>query len=77
MNDEEFEQYKKSAKRILGYMPMKTPCLMCQTSDEEIPKRTKLPPRSCLVRRCVDKIGVENCAYCSRFPCDFLDGHYM
>jgi len=77
MNDEEFEQYKKGAKRTLGYMPMKTPCLTCQTPDEEIPKGTKLPPRSCLVRRCVDKAGVENCAYCSRFPCDFLNAHYV
>lgn len=77
MNNEEFEQYKKRAKKILGYTPMKTPCLTCQTPDEEIPKGAKLPLRSCLVRQCVDKIGVVNCAYCSRFPCDFLNDHYM
>ena len=67
---EEFEQYKKRAKEILGYTPMKTPCPTCQTPDAEIPRGSKLPPRSCLVRQCVDKIGVENCAYCSRFPCE-------
>jgi hypothetical protein len=77
MNAEEFEQYKKRAKKILGLTPMKTPCLLCQTPDEKIPKGTKLPLRNCLVRRCVNKIGVENCAYCSRFPCDFLNDHYI
>lgn len=66
----EFEQYKKRAKEILGYTPMKTPCPTCQTPDEKIPKGSKLPPRNCLVRQCVDKTGVENCAYCSRFPCE-------
>ena len=70
MAAEEFEQYKKKAKEILGYTPMKTPCFTCQTPDEEIPKGSKLPPRSCLVRQCVDKTGVLNCAYCSRFPCE-------
>jgi len=70
MTAEEFEQYKRRAKEILGYTPMKTPCLTCQTPDEEIQKGSKLPPRSCLVRQCVDKTGVMNCAYCSRFPCE-------
>jgi len=66
----EFEKYKKRAKEILGYTPMKTPCPTCQTPDEKIPKGSKLPPRNCLVRLCVDKTGVDNCAYCSRFPCE-------
>ena len=70
MTSEEFEQYKKKAKKILGYTPMKTPCPTCQTPDEEIPKGSKLPPRNCLVRQCVDKTGLENCAYCSKFPCE-------
>ena len=70
MTAEEFEQYKKRAKKILGYTPMKTPCPTCQTPDEEIPKGSKLPPRNCLVRQCVDKTGAENCAYCSKFPCE-------
>ncbi len=70
MSDEEFEQYRKRAKQILGYMPMQKPCPTCQTPDEEIPKGSKLPPRSCLIRQCVDKIGVESCAYCSRFSCE-------
>jgi hypothetical protein len=70
MTTEDFEQYRNNAKRILGYMPIKTPCLTCQTPDAKIPKESKLPNRKCLIRQCVDKTGVVNCAYCSRFPCD-------
>jgi hypothetical protein len=66
----EFERYKDDAKRVLGYMPIKTPCVTCQIPDSEIPKGSKLPNRKCLIRQCVDKTGVANCAYCSRFPCD-------
>ena len=70
MTDEEFEQYRKRAKKILGYTPMQKPCPTCQTPDEEIPKGSRLPPRSCLARQCVTKMGIENSAYCSRFPCE-------
>lgn len=68
----DFEQYRSDAKKILGYMPIKTPCAICQTPDAKIPKKSKLPNRRCLIRQCVDKTGVANCAYCSRFPCDTL-----
>jgi hypothetical protein len=74
MTAEEFEQYKNRGKQILGYMPIKTPCVTCQTPDQKIPKTSKLPSKSCLIRKCVDKTGVANCAYCSRFPCDTLKG---
>jgi len=74
MTTEDFEQYRNNAKMILGYMPIITPCATCQTPDADIPKKTKLPRRKCLIRQCVDKTGVENCAYCSRFPCDTLKG---
>jgi len=70
MSSEDFERYRNNAKRILGYMPIKTPCLTCQTPDAKIPRGSKLPNRKCLIRQCVDKTGVANCAYCSRFPCD-------
>ncbi len=70
MTAEEFGRYRNNVKRILGYMPIKTPCLICQTPDSEIPKGSRLPNRKCLIRQCVDKTGVANCAYCSRFPCD-------
>lgn len=72
MTSKDFEQYKNNAKRILGYMPIRTPCLTCQTPDVKIPKESRLPNRKCLIRQCVDKTGVKNCAYCSRFPCDTL-----
>jgi hypothetical protein len=74
MTAKEFEQYRNKGKKILGYMPIKTPCAICQTPDSEIPKTSKLPSRKCLIRQCVDKTGVANCAYCSRFPCDTLKG---
>ena len=72
MSAEDFERYRQNAKRILGYMPIKTPCVTCQTPDAEIPKVSKLPNKKCLIRRCVDKTGVANCSYCTRFPCDTL-----
>ncbi len=72
MTSEEFERYRNNAKRILGYMPIKTPCSTCQTPDSKIPKESKLPNRKCLIRQCVDKTGIVNCAYCSRFPCDTM-----
>ena len=72
MSPEDFENFRKDAKAILGYMPIQTPCATCQTPDEKIPKKTKLPNRRCLIRQCVDKTGVRNCAYCSRFPCETL-----
>lgn len=72
MTSQQFEQYRENAKRILGYMPIRTACPTCQTPDDKIPKQSKLPSRRCLIRRCVDKAGVQNCAYCARFPCDTL-----
>jgi hypothetical protein len=72
MSAEKFEQFRSDAKRILGYMPIKTPCLTCQTPDSKIPKGAKLPNRNCLIRLCVDRSGMANCAYCSSFPCDTL-----
>ena len=74
MTPEEFEQFRKDVKRIVGYMPIKTPCMTCQIPDDKIPKTSKLPNKKCLIRQCVDKTGISNCAYCSRFPCDTLKG---
>lgn len=74
MTAEGFEGFRNRAKQILGYMPINTPCPTCQTPDDKIPKESKLPSRSCLIRQCVNKAGVQNCAYCARFPCDTLKG---
>ena len=73
MTVEEFQQYRDRSKTILGYKPVRTPCATCQTPDEEIPKQSKLPNRKCLIRQCVDKTGITNCAYCTRFPCDTVN----
>ncbi len=73
MTAEDFERSRNDAKRIIGYMPIKTPCLTCQTPDAKIPRKSKLPNRKCLIRRCVDKTGVPNCAYCARFPCNTIE----
>ncbi|MCW4016254.1 MAG: DUF3795 domain-containing protein [Candidatus Bathyarchaeota archaeon] len=70
MSAQDFEAYKRDAKRVLGHVPIKTPCVTCQIPDDKIPKTSKLPNKRCLIRQCVDKAGVENCGYCSRFPCD-------
>jgi hypothetical protein len=50
MTAEDFERHRNNAKRILGYMPIKTPCSTCQTPDAKIPKESKLPNRKCLIR---------------------------
>ena len=72
MTPQEFELYRNRAKEILGYMPIKSPCVTCQTPDDKIPKGSKLPNRKCLIRQCIDKTGITNCAFCLRFPCDTL-----
>ncbi len=69
----EFEQFQIHSKKVLGFMPIKSPCVTCQIPDVEIPKNSKLPNRKCLIRQCVDKAGITNCAHCMRFPCDTLN----
>jgi hypothetical protein len=70
--DDDFQQFRDKCKEILGYRPTETPCLTCGTPDEELPKGAKLPLRNCLIRQCVTRMGIENCAYCSRFPCGYV-----
>lgn len=74
MSEKDFEEFKVRAKQVLGYTPIQTACVTCQTPDEQIPKTSKLPSKKCLIRQCVDKSGIQNCSYCSRFPCDTLKG---
>jgi hypothetical protein len=69
----EFAEYRNTAKRVLGFMPIKTACVTCQVPDSQIPKGAKLPFRTCPIRRCVDKAGIRNCGYCARFPCDSVE----
>ncbi|MDG6222629.1 MAG: DUF3795 domain-containing protein [Candidatus Bathyarchaeota archaeon] len=74
MSAEEFDEFKVRAKQVLGYTPIRTACVTCQIPDVQIPKTSKLPSRKCLIRQCVDKAGIKNCGYCSKFPCDTLKG---
>jgi hypothetical protein len=75
MTKDELDELRKRAKAILGYTPLKKACFLCQTPNEEIPKGAKLPLRNCIVRKCVTQMGIKNCAYCSRFPCDYEKEH--
>jgi hypothetical protein len=76
---EDFPAFAKRAKKILGYTPTKKPCLLCLTPEDKIPKDTKHWHsnfrRGCRIRQCVTRMGIKNCAYCSRFPCDFEIQH--
>jgi hypothetical protein len=71
---------RKEAKAILGYTPTEKPCLLCLTPDEKISKKDATHwharfRKGCQVRKCVTNMGIKNCAYCSRFPCDFEQTH--
>jgi hypothetical protein len=70
MTAEEFERYRSNAKRILGYMPIKTPCLTCQTPDSKIPKGSRLPNRKCLIRQCLTKMECQTVLIAHVFQCE-------
>jgi len=71
MTAKEYEKFRNRCIEILGFRPTKSfqNCLSCQTPDRELPEGSLLPRRDCSVRICAIKTEVENCAYCSRFPC--------
>lgn len=75
MTDEEFEEFGQGAKKVLGYRPTDffSNCVGCQTPDDEIPKGDRIPLRNCLTRLCVTRNEIVNCAYCSRFPCAYIE----
>jgi hypothetical protein len=71
-SDETYGAFCEGCKAVLGFNPTDNVyqnCVGCQTPDDLIPEGDRLPRKSCLVRQCVDRLGVLNCAYCSRFPC--------
>ena len=59
----------------IGYTPMKRTCQTCMTPDEELVKGAPVPTRSCLIRKCTMYNGIDNCAYCSRYPCLQIKDH--
>ena len=71
MNENEFQEFRTRCKSVLGYSPSDnfSNCVGCQTPNEEIPATSYLPLRNCKVRKCVQISEIENCAYCSNFPC--------
>lgn len=80
ISDEEIPKMRKQAKAILGFSPTEKPCLLCLTLDEKISKKDATHwharfRKGCQVRKCVTNMGIKNCAYCSRFPCDFEQAH--
>ena len=68
----EWESYAEDAKKYLGYMPAKNPCQGCQTPNEKLVKDVGVHNfiRGCSARKCATHNGFENCAFCSRYPCD-------
>ncbi|MFX0168600.1 MAG: DUF3795 domain-containing protein [Candidatus Hodarchaeota archaeon] len=77
--DEEFNDFRKQAKTIMGYTPTEKPCLLCLTPEDKIGKNAKHWHanfrRGCQIRKCVTKMDIKNCAYCSRFPCASEKAH--
>jgi hypothetical protein len=73
--EEEFETLKVESKMYIGYTPMKITCQTCMTPDEELEKGVPVPTRSCLIRKCTIYNGIDNCAYCSRYPCSQIKSH--
>ena len=71
MAPREYEDFKIGCKEIIGFAPSKSfqNCIGCMTPDEKIPKGSPIPLKSCKVRKCTILNGIDNCSYCSRFPC--------
>jgi len=74
MTKEQYEEYCVGCKKTLGFAPTGPyqNCVGCQTPEEEWPVGTRIPLKNCSFRICVMRTGIENCAYCSRFPCEYV-----
>lgn len=74
MSKNQYEEYCIGCKKTLGFAPTGPiqNCVGCQTPEEDWPEGARIPLRNCLIRLCVMRTGVENCAYCSRFPCVYI-----
>jgi len=68
----EWESYVEDAKKYLGFTPAKNPCQGCQTPNEKLAKDVGVHNfiRGCSARKCAIHNHFENCAFCSRYPCD-------
>ncbi|MFX0016152.1 MAG: DUF3795 domain-containing protein [Promethearchaeota archaeon] len=69
-------------KKCVTYMGTEltiAPCPGCQSQYDELPKNSKVSfnIKSCLIRKCVTYNNIQNCAYCSKYPCDQLTKQKM
>ncbi|MFW9912921.1 MAG: DUF3795 domain-containing protein [Candidatus Thorarchaeota archaeon] len=77
LSDEGWESYRDDAKKYVGFTPTAKPCQSCQTPNEKLAKDVGVHNfvRGCLARDCTTHNGIQNCAYCSRYPCDWIEAH--
>jgi hypothetical protein len=77
ISEEGWESYRDDAKKYVGFTPTAKPCQACQTPNEKLAKDVGVHNivRGCLARECATSNGIQNCAYCSRYPCDWIEAH--
>lgn len=75
LNDMQWLEYREEAKKYVGYSPTENPCHGCQTPDAKLAKNVGVHNflRGCLARKCANYSEIENCAHCSRYPCDWIE----
>lgn len=72
LTPDDWNSFAEDVKKHLGYNPAKNPCHGCQTPTEKLSKDVGVHNflRGCSARACAFYNEIENCAYCSRYPCD-------
>ena len=77
LGEGEWDSYRDAAKKYVGYAPTEKPCHGCLTPDDKLAKDVGVHNfvRGCLARTCATHNSVPNCAYCSRYPCDWIEAH--
>ena len=77
ISEANWESYRDDAKKYVGFSPTAKPCQACQTPNEKLAKDVGVHNfvRGCLARECATYNGIRNCAYCSRYPCDWIEAH--
>lgn len=77
ISEEGWESYRDDAKKYVGFTPTAKPCMSCQTPNEKLAKDVGVHNfvRGCLARECATNNEIQNCAYCSRYPCDWIVAH--
>ena len=77
ISEDGWESYRDDAKKYVGFTPTAKPCQACQTPNEKLAKDVGVHNfvRGCLARECATYNEIQNCAYCSRYPCDWIEAH--